>query len=374
MTRLIDGDVAAGFEPVADAFLLSVRDQHRGGAACAVYVGGEKLVDIWTASTSGFPWARDTRQVVFSVSKGITAVCLLMAVDDGRLRLDDLVVRHWPEFAEHGKDGLTVGDMLAHRGGLPVAAEPLTAADVRAWHPVAASLARQAPMWKPGSQFAYHPLTMGWLAGEVLRRATGSRPSEWLRDRIAAPLGLNLAYGAKTSDAIAAIEPAPADTAAAPPNVDADLVWRAMTMHGAFHGVDLFDIANSDDFLSAEVPAVNLVASAGDLARLYAATVGNVDGVRLVSEETLLAAIQPRSSGTPFIGIDEGLRWGAGLMLDGPARPMAGPGSFGHDGAGGQLAFANHRLDASFAFQTTQPGGVVDDRANKLSAALQRCL
>lgn len=376
MSTTVSGDVAEGFGPVADAYAATLDEHGSAGGACAAYVDGELVVNLWAGRAGSGPWSASTRSVVFSVSKGITALCLLMAAEGGDLALDDRVVVHWPEFGIHGKDRLTVRELLAHRGGLPLPLAPLTREDVLAWHPVTAALAQQAPMWKPGQHFAYHPLTMGWLAGEVLRRATGLRPHQWLQDRIAKPLGLATTFGTEgTSDAPAPILPEPKEAGiTAADSVAGDVLEQAMTMHGAFQGEDLFEIANTTDFLEAEVAAANLVSSARDLARLYAATVGHIDGVRLIDDATLADAIRPCSQGTPILGPDEGLRWGAGFMLESPRRPMLGPGSFGHDGAGGQLAIANAASRASLAFQTTQPGTHDDDRANAISAALLACL
>lgn len=371
----VSGDVAAGFGPMADAFKKNFDEHGDVGAACAVIIDGNTVVDLFAGDARpNTPWTTDTRSVVFSVSKGITAVCLLMASEHGYLDLDLPVAAYWPEFAAHGKDRVTVRQILAHRAGLVYPATALTTADVRNWTPVADALAAQAPDWIPNESFAYHPLTIGYLAGEVLRRATGKKPSEWLATYIAKPLGLTMTFGADgDSPDFAQILPPRTEEAAPYPPEQQVVAEKAMTMFGAYDS-DFFTGANGEAFLGSESPGANLVASARDLARLYAATVSDIDGTRLLGEASIAQAVQPLSQGRPFYWTDEGNIWGTGFMLYSQRRGMAGPGSFGHDGAGGQLAFANPKHGLGFAYQTIQAGPQNDARAELLSRALRSCL
>lgn len=371
-----DGYVAEGFGKVADAFAENFAERGDTGAACTVYVDGELVVDLWGGSTGSGPFTRNTRSVMFSVSKGITAVCLLMAAEEGLLELDAPVAQYWPEFGAQGKTRLTVRQLLAHRAGLIAPDETMTVEELRAWFPVTDALARQEPLWQPGTAFAYHALTIGWLAGEVLRRTTGKRPSEWLRDRVAGPLGLSMTFGIGASDADFAPlgEPLPSTPPAAVAISDLDLIERVMGMNGAFDGLDIFASANGPEFLSYEIAAGNLVTSAHDLARAYAATVSDVDGIRLLRPDTIRDARLPVSAGAPFVGVDAGHRWGTGFMLNSATRQMAGEGSFGHDGAGGQLGFARLEGEVALGYQTLRPGGESDTRAEELCRALRHCL
>lgn len=371
----VTGDAAPGFGPVADAFRNNF-DRHRDtGAACAVVLEGETVVDLFAGDAGpGQAWARDTRSVVFSVSKGITAICLIMASERGYLDLDLPVARYWPEFAAHGKDRITVRQLLAHRAGLVYPATPLTLEDIRNWTPTADALAAQAPQWIPNETFAYHPLTMGFLAGEVLRRTTGKKPSEWLATYIAEPLNLAMTFGgdATSPDFAPILPPRTEEATPYPPELQV-VAEKAMTMSGAYD-TDFFHGANGEAFLGSESPGANLVASARDLARLYAATVSDVDGTRLLDEDSIDQAVKPLSEGQPFYWTDEGNIWGTGFMLHSRRRGMAGPGSFGHDGAGGQLAFASPKHRLGFAYQTVQAGNQDDPRAELLSQALVKCL
>lgn len=382
-TAELQGQVLSGFEPVADAFAANFTDRGDTAASCAVYVGGRLVIDLWAGSTADGPWNPDTRSVLFSVSKGITALCVLMAVEAGYLELDAPVTKVWPEFGAAGKLGTTLRHILAHRAGLPAPALGLTTAEIKAWEPVVRALADQAPAWPAGTSHAYHAMTVGWLAGEVLRRSTGRRPQQWLTEHVATPLGVALQYG------IPACSPRPDDIRPVGqplPNTDpaASLVdtllmaepmmQRAMSMGGAFDAQNMAAEANRPHFLDCEIPAANLIGSARALAKTYAATVGEIDGVRLLSEDTVRDAIAVQSHGVNFLGIDDGLRWGTGFMLEGARRRMAGPGSFGHDGLGGQLAFAHLESQTAFAFHAHRPGGLPDDRAESLCRALRTCL
>ncbi|MET3452949.1 serine hydrolase domain-containing protein [Curtobacterium sp. 1544] len=378
----VRGSVAAGFDAVADAFRANFARGAETGAAVSVYRNGEPVVQLYAGVTDdGSAFTGATRSVVFSVSKGITTICVLMAAEQGLLSLDAPVAEYWPEFAANGKSTVTLRQMLAHRAGLVAPDEPMTMQQLRAWFPVADALAAQEPTWEPGTAHAYHAITFGWLAGEALRRATGHRPAEWLQHHIAEPLGIQLSFGVDPSSADFSyqIVPPPSSTPDRPAATTADLEAvamqnRIMGMHGAFDGAHLFDSANRPDFLAAELPAANLVATADELAQIYAATVGGLNGVELLQPATVRDALRVQSSGPPFLGADWGLRWGTGFMIDSPQRRMAGAGSFGHDGAGGQLAFAHAETGVSFAYVTNQPGGDADSRAESLCEALRTCL
>ncbi len=376
----IQGHVSRGFEPVADAFADNFRLRGDTAASCVVYAQGAPVVDIWAGRTARGAWTPDARTVVFSVSKGVTTVCLLMAAERGLIDLDAPVAKYWPEFAENGKEATTVRHLLAHRAGLVAPEADLTLEDLRAWEPVADTLARQAPAWTPGTAYAYHALTFGWLTGEVLRRATGLRPGQWLSQYVADPLGLRMTYGADpaSADLHPLADPLPStDPEAVAVMAEAlasPLVERSVSLGGLYDVARISRIAHTEAWLSVEMPAGNLVTDARSLARLYAATVGEVDGVRLLGPDTVRDALVVRSEGRPFVGRDANSGWGTGFMTSSAHRPMIGPGSFGHDGLGGCLGFAHLDAEIAFAYQTAQPGGLPDDRANALSRALRACL
>ncbi|KQO80439.1 hypothetical protein ASF17_14155 [Frigoribacterium sp. Leaf263] len=339
-------------------------------------MNGDVVVDIFGGEARpGKNWTAHTKSVVFSVSKGVTTILLLMAAESGFLDLDRPVAEYWPEFGAHGKGSLTVRELLAHRGGIIGLEQPVAPHELGAWFPVVDALATQKPLWRPGTGHEYHAITLGYLAGEVLRRTTGCLPSEWLAAEVAAPLGLDMTYGDDIDDPNRALIRQPMDQGAGIPMSPFDDETSAQILFSHVYGPgDIFEVSNKPVFLDHESPAANLVTRARDLARLYSATVVTTDGVRLLQASTVAEASAPLSIGKPLLGPDVGTRWGTGFMIHSHRRPMAGPGSFGHDGAGGQLAFAHPGLELGFGFQTAFPGGDFDDRANRLTTALQTCL
>ncbi|WP_431230737.1 serine hydrolase domain-containing protein [Paenarthrobacter nicotinovorans] len=376
MGPVLHGHAEPGFARVADAFASNFTARGERGAACTIVVEGVTVVDLYAGTTStGTSWTESTRTPVFSVSKAVTTICLLMAAEQALLDLDAPVASYWPEFAVNGKETVTVRHALAHRAGVIGFTRPWDADALTAWTPIIDDLAAQVPLWEPDSAFCYHPVSFGFIAGEVLRRATGLRPSQWLSQHLG-HVAPSMTYGARPADSdySAVVAPPPGDGAGIPFRADdLALVMRAMLADGAY-SPDLFTASTRDAFLGPESPAVNLVTTARDLAHLFSATVHPVDSPAILSAATVAAATKPLSFGKPFIGPDKGDVWGTGFMLHSTRRGMAGPGSFGHDGAGGHLAFAHPGFGIGFGYQTSQAGNDDDIRAEVLSKALRDSL
>jgi CubicO group peptidase (beta-lactamase class C family) len=389
MSAAIHGDAEQGFGPVADAFATNFVAHGELGAAVVIYVGGRKVVDLWGGIADrrvGRPWRASTPAIVFSVTKGVLAICAYRLVARGLLDLDAPVASFWPAFARNGKAGTTVRMTLSHRAGLPALDRPLSYHDVLAWDPVIAAIEDQPPLWPPGTAHSYHTLTYGWLIGEVIRRVSGVTPGTFLRAELADPLGLDLWIGAPEDviERAARLEPPLGDVDAARAAVLADwlandpVADRAGSMGGAFG----FPVANGEVTFNdpaiqrAEVPGANGMATADALARLYAACVSDVGGPRIMSSELVDDALLVRSSGQQVFGPpDHGERWGTGFAIDSPpAQPLLGVRSFGHGGAGGELAFGDDAFGVGFGYINNRMGGIGDPRASLLTAALRSCL
>ena len=188
------GHVSPGFEPVRDAFADNFVRRRELGGACCVYHRGEKVVDLWGGirnKGTGEPWEPDTMVVVHSATKGLAAMTLALAHSRGWLDYDERVARYWPEFAQNGKDRITVRQLLAHQAGLFAIDEPVDRSVVADLDRLAIVLARQTPAWEPGTRQAYHALTLGFYEGELLRRVDPRHRSlgQFFHDEIAAPLG-----------------------------------------------------------------------------------------------------------------------------------------------------------------------------------------
>lgn len=375
----LNGSVAPGFEPVAAAFAGNLR--HEIGAAVSVVRRGETVVDLW-----GGAWSADTAVLTFSCTKSLLSACAAMLADSGELELDAPVARYWPEFSQAGKGSHSVRDLLSHRAGLVAPARDLTLDDLAAWDPVVDVLAAQSPGWALGTGFAYHPLTFGWLVGEVLRRISGLRPRELFRQLVAEPLDLDAGIGQRADwSTVATLVPDP------PERNDPELAARDRAVFGAdpvlrraytLGGVLEFPINglgsrtnfNDPAIRSLDLAAVNGIGSARDLALLHAALVGGHGGRPLLGKAIRDDVLEPRSSGPALLGPPNASVWGTGFMLDSPGRALLGPRSFGHDGAGGCLTFADDEHELGFAYVANRMGVLPDERANRLVAALRSCL
>ena len=192
----IHGFVSPGYEAVREAFAENFARRREVGAACCVFKKGEKVVDLWGGvrnKATGEPWQEDTMALVYSATKGLAAMTLALAHSRGWLDYDELVCKYWPEFAQNGKEKITVRQLLAHQAGLFAFDEPLDRNVVADLDRLAAIMARQKPAWEPGTRQAYHAVTIGFYEGELLRRIDPQHRSlgQFFQDEIATPLGLD---------------------------------------------------------------------------------------------------------------------------------------------------------------------------------------
>lgn len=397
MLDLVSGTCANGFEAVVGAFDDHLRSAPRGGAALAVYHRGELVVDAWGGladAQAGTTWQEDTAVVLYSCSKSVAAIVVLRLVEQGLLDLDAPVALYWPEFARHGKEAVTLRQVMSHRAGVPLVDASLTREQVLAGGPLAEALADQVPLWEPGTAHAYHALTVGAVLGEIVRRVTGRSLGRVLRDDLATPLDLDLWIGlpADEHERVAVIERP--DLVGVTEHMselvramlaEDDRAWRAVTLNGTIPipllGVSDDNAYNLPEVRSAELPAGNAIATARSLAKLHAALIGPVAdggpvGAALLAAETLDDAIRPQTEGAPALGplIPPYPVWGTGFMLPWEHRPMLGPSAFGHDGAAGGLCFADRESEVAFAFLPSVMGAAPDLRANAIVTELRRCL
>jgi CubicO group peptidase (beta-lactamase class C family) len=374
---VISGYCEPGYGAVADAFRANFERGLEVGAACAVYVDGRPVVDLWGGladARTGRPWVESTPACVFSVTKALVAMLAYRLVEAGQLDLDAPVATYWPEFAGAGKGAITVRQVMSHRAGLPLIESRLTFDEVLAWDPPVRSLAAQAPLWEPGTAHMYHAWTYGWLVGELVRRITGLTPGQFWRHEFGEPLGLQTWIGLPESemDSVARTE-LPRDMADRPPLEP--MAERAGTINGAipFPGVGPDMTFNLPAIRRAELPGGNGISTARSVAKAFAACIGEVDGMRLLSDASLDDALIERSAGREWNEApdEDGPRWGTGFMLASPPwQPMLGPRSFGHSGAGGQLAFADPDRGLAFAYVANQMGPLDDMRAKDIVAPL----
>ena len=386
----VAGEVAPGWEAVRTAFEENFSVRHDLGASLCVYKDGVPVVDLWGGTAderAGRPYGRDTLQLIFSSTKGAVALCAALLAERGQLDVDTPVAEYWPEFAAAGKGTLPVAWLLNHQAGLPAIDTVLSLDQVLAWDPIVDALAAQAPLWEPGTAHGYHALTFGWLVGEIVRRVSGRSIGTFFRDEIASPLGLDFWIGlpedeearvaplTASFDHLAQLDPAELEILGRQFGPDA-LGTRALFLEGAFGSLEEAGGPFNDRAVhNAEVPAANGITDARSLARMYAAVIGDVDGVRLLDPATVADITAVRSDGADLVlGADT--RFGLGVMLDGAFSPFLGAGGFGHYGAGGSVGLAHPGSGVALAYVMNQMrvGLNGDERTLVLLDAVRSCL
>jgi CubicO group peptidase (beta-lactamase class C family) len=366
----VEGAVAPGFEPLGQAFAQALAASHGHGGALHVRLDGQVIADVWGGNAStDQPWYSDTPSVIFSCTKGLVTILAGELVREGRLDLDAPVSAYWPEFDRHSKGSMPVRWLFSHRAGLPAVREDLQPADVVDWNRMVEVLAAQEPLLPPGGIHQYHALTFGWLAGEIVRRISGKGVGEFFAERITHPLGVDAWIGMPEEELgrVALMYQAGPAPGAVPllETVDselADLNERAMTLGSAFP-VDLAagDAGfNSGEMRRAVIPGAGGIATATALATIWSATVSSTEKIRLLNDEVISDMSREQTAGKPAVPLaGPWARWGTGFMLSSDARPFLSNASFGHDGAGGQVAFADPEHKVGFAYLTNdlQPAG-----------------
>ncbi len=194
----IHGTVAPGFESVRDTFAANFAKGLESGASVAVTQNGVFVADLWAgdADPDGQPWQQDTLVNVYSTTKTMTAMSVLILADRGLIDLTAPVARYWPEFGQNGKQQITVSQVMSHSAGLAGFSPALESIEqLYDWDGICSRLAAMAPWWEPGSVSGYHALTQGYLQGEIVRRVDGRSIGRFFREEIAQPLGADFHIG-----------------------------------------------------------------------------------------------------------------------------------------------------------------------------------
>jgi len=393
MAGQIHGEVEPQFAAVADAFRTNWEQSHELGAAVCVYLDGRPVVDLWGGvadAATGRAWGERTPVLSFSVGKGITALVVHLLAERGILDLDAPIERYWPEFAGAGKEGMPLMWALTHQTAVAYLDAPLTLAEVCEGSAVLRAIEAQTPNWIPGTAYAYHAVTHGFVLGEIVRRATGRPFAEVFQQEIAEPLGLDMWFGVPDSVlpevAVLDVGPLSWSDPEAIRAVDAaieadDRAWRALTLNGAIRlpqGSRRELDYNDEIVLRAELPASGLVTTAHSLARIYSSTVAETDGFRLLDDERIRRAIRLTISGDHLFSFGQPAaeeRWGEGLRLPPVAAgELLGATSFGHSGAGGAIGFGDVDARVGFGYVANRMSIGADERAHRLVTALADAL
>ncbi|CAM4818424.1 unnamed protein product [Rotaria magnacalcarata] len=338
----IHGTTSQGWEFVRDLFKDNFVQERDLGASMAIYYQGQPVVDLWGGwfdQSRTKPYDHNTLQYVFSTSKGLVAIAVALCVQRGLLDYSALVKTYWPEYGQNGKENTTVADILSHRAGLPLDDYPMER--ILNWTAMVHTLEQREPQWPPGTAHGYHPLTYGWLAGELVRRVDPKNRTfgQWVRDEITNPLQIEFYIG-----------------------LPLEQEYRVSPIETVLNNVDTNDaneIFESNPFNDlrvqrAEIPAANGIANARSIALLYASLIGDLDhGKRkqLLSENMLKRAIK---SNTPDNEIDITLgvhtKFGMGFLLYDDMITSLGSNVFGHSGLGGSVGLAAPAKNFSFSY------------------------
>jgi CubicO group peptidase (beta-lactamase class C family) len=331
--------VAAGYEPVAEQFAgLLAADPDYAAQFCG-YVDGVAVVDL----TGGPGVEPDSLLGVWSATKGVAAVCVAVLVQRGQLDLDLPVVSYWPEFGQHGKHDLTLRTVLSHQAGL-VGVEPQLSLDEMLDHDVAAArVAGVDPHWRPGAAHGYHAVTMGTLIDQLVRRVTGLPVAAFFRNAIAGVRDIDFHIATPRSEEKRVVEMLPPryPEGRPPAPVEPDsLAGMALNLAGGAIR-ELGILPNNPRARAAGLAAGGGLGTARGLARLYASCIAPVDGVRrLLTPETVAAMARLQVAGHDLV-LDKHSRFAVVFQKAGPHLPAGSHLSFGHEGAGGAIGWAD---------------------------------
>lgn len=368
---IVEGFTAPGFERVRDVFEAQLVDEI--GASFAAVRDGEVVVEIW----GGFadrararPWAKDTLAPVFSSTKGVSAIVMALLADRGLIDYEAPVAALWPEFAAHGKDRVTIAETLAHQAGVPGFLERI---DPDLWldpPAAAAAIAQLEPLWPPGSASGYHPMTWGYIAGEIALRAGGRTLGTLLREEICDPLGIDFFIGAPESEhgRVAEIKK---------PSKPGEFGEITPPRRAAFFTPWATARRDSAEWRKVEIPSANGHGTALALARLYEvyATGGLIGASRVLSQEAYDALAKRRWKGADLV-LPFDIDWRTGVMGNSNRYYGPNPEALGHSGSGGSCGFGDPVtvVSAGYVMNRQSHHIMADPRALRLIEALYECL
>ncbi len=390
LTPPIYGFVAPGFEPVQEEFARNFAERGELGAACAMYYQSKKVVDLWGGyrdKQTRAPWEEETLVLVFSATKGLSALALALANSRGYFDYDAPVADYWPEFAQNGKENITIRQLCAHEAGLAVIEEPLTPQTLADKDALAQILARQRPLWKPGTRHGYHAFSLGYYQSELIRRTDPQHRAlgQFFHDELAVPLGLEIFIG--MSDKLPAERIA---TVTEPGFLPKVLGMPPGMMLSALNPGSMFLrtvnppmrsnlLLNSPAFRAVEIPSAGGIVQARSMARVY--SVYATGGAELgISESTLAALKAPAplpQGGWKDIFLQRGMAYSLGFLKPFEEwRFGSSLAAFGGVGSGGSFGFADPDAQVGYAYVMNHQGvSVLDEPREKiLRDTFYRCL
>ncbi len=388
----IAGFVKPGFEAVREVFVENFTRRNELGAACCIYYRGQKVVDLWGGirnKATGEPWEEDTMVIVYSATKGLAGLAMALAQSQGLLDYEERVCSYWPEFAQQGKEQITVRQLLSHQAGLFAFDAPVDRSFVADLDRLAVILAQQKPAWEPGTRQAYHVISLGFYEGELLRRVDSRHRSlgQFFQEEIASPLGLDfyIRLPEEIPNArLATIQPA--NPALALFTMPLPLTLAAMNRRSPLHravfavGVVAGKVPRDPESVYArnfEEPAGGGVGTASAMAQAYSvfATGGRELGLREETLQQLMAPALPPLHGFYDECLKVEVPFSLGFMKPSPKYPFGHPSAFGAPGSGGSFGFADPQARVGYAYILNRMGTYLEDpRELALRKALYRSI
>jgi CubicO group peptidase (beta-lactamase class C family) len=365
---VFEGRTSRGFEAVREAFADNFTRRGELGGACCAYYQGEKVVDLWGGirnKQTGEPWHGGTMVIVHSATKGLAAMTLAIAHSRGWLDYEERVAHYWPEFAENGKETITVRQLLAHHAGLFAFDEPVDRNVIADLDRLAVVLARQKPAWEPGTRQAYHAITLGFYQGELLRRIDPRHRTlgQFFQDEIATPLGLDvyirLPEDIPNSRLATITRPGTIDLVRGfPLRFALEVMNPRAKIVRALRGSEYPHDEQRIYARNFEVPSGGAVGTARGIAHAYSvfATGGRELGLRQETLDLLAAPAVPAKRGFYDECLKGPVQFSLGFMKPSPVWPFGSPRSFGSPGSGGSLGFADPETGVGYAYVTSQMG------------------
>ena len=373
----IHGECDPQFSKVKETFEKLHQEDREIGSCFAVYKDGKPLVDLW----GGFqdkdktkPWQKDNLVTVYSTTKGVAAFCIALAMEKGLLKYEEKVSTYWPEFANNGKEDITVGMLMSHQAGI-CSPETRNVDDYYNQSLMAEKLAGMTPIWEPGTASGYHSMTFGWLTSELILRVTGKSLGTYFREEVGDQHEIDFFIGLPESEDHRVAELVPFDIVRNE-NSEQQKIELTEAQKSQRNSAGTLDIHNTKAWRQAEIPSANGQGNAGGLAKFYSLIVPEDNSLRLLKDDTVNQMTTMQIEGRDLV-LAVQVRWGVGFILN-KHKVIYGPieGAFGHSGYGGSCAFGDpeNKIGVSYVMNRMLDNFNADGRSIELINATYECL
>lgn len=373
----IHGECDPQFSKVRETFEKLYKEDREIGSCFAVYKDGNPLVDLW----GGFqdkdktkPWQKDNLVTVYSTTKGVAAFCIALAMEKGLLKYEEKVSTYWPEFANNGKENITVGMLMSHQAGI-CSPETRNVDDYYNQNLMSKKLAGMTPIWEPGTASGYHSMTFGWLTSELILRVTGKSLGTFFREEVGDQHEIDFFIGLPESEDHRVAELVPFEIVRNE-NSEQQKIELTDAQKSQRNSAGTLDIQNTKAWRQAEIPSANGQGNAAGLAKLYSLIVPEDNSLKLLKDDTINQMTTMQIEGRDLV-LAVQVRWGVGFILN-KHKIIYGPieGAFGHSGYGGSCAFGDpeNKIGVSYVMNRMLDNFNADGRSIELINATYDCL